>query len=37
MPMPEKVAMAASLFTVRNSNHEAVQMVAMVDVAATLF
>jgi hypothetical protein len=34
MHLPAVAAMVASLFTVKNSNHLAGQMAAMVDVAA---
>jgi hypothetical protein len=37
MPQQEKVAMAASLFTVKNSCHLVVLMVAAVEEVATLF
>jgi hypothetical protein len=37
MPQQEKVAMAASLFTVKNSFHSAALMGAAVEEAATLF
>jgi hypothetical protein len=37
MPMPEKVAMVASLFIVRNSNHLVGQMVVTVVAVETLF